>query len=340
MGLATIFENVNLFTQVFLAFLCATAVESACPNATIVSPCSCVNAINGVEITCYVDRQSPNVIQYTIRRIFEFESIVKLSITNIDLDPFNYVPTDMFSGFPIPDVTFQCTAPSFPLSFSINSFISAETGLCTLTGRFVIDRCNVRQINGDMFNWCNKLETLAFTNSLIEEFIRVPKLNNLKNLTISPRPFSSDKTILEISELPQLTYLNLAYNSLSDNDIAFISNCSKLQEVYLSPSTEINYSHVPDLTNLPFLTIFQIPLGPKNFNVSLLLPNPRRSNASLNVTIESTLITTRYYYITELKGNLNCDLYQSSSISSLVSVSFSNFKIRSSNSLNSIILSF
>ena len=320
MGLATIFENVNLFTQVFLAFLCATAVESACPNETIVFPCSCVNAINGVEITCYVDRQSPNVIQYTIRRIFEFESIVKLSITNIDLDPFNYVPTDMFSGFPIPDVTFQCTAPSFPLSFSINSFISAETGLCTLTGRFVIDRCNVRQINGDMFNGCNKLETLAFTNSLIEEFIRVPKFDNLKDLTISPRSpianYNGMKT-LEISELPQLTYLNLAYNSLSDNDIAFISNCSKLQEVYLSPSTEINYSHVPDLTNLPFLTIFQIPLGPKNFNVSLLLPNPRRSNASLNVTIESTLITTRYYYITELKGNLNCDLYQSSSISSL-----------------------
>ena len=321
MGLATIFENVNLFTQVFLAFLCATAVESACPNETIVFPCSCVNAINGSEITCNVATQSPDVIQNTIRRIFEYESIViKLSITNIDLDPFNYVPTDMFSGFPIPDVTFQCTAPSFPLSFSINSFISAETGLCTLTGRFVIDRCNVRQIYGFMFNGCNKLETLAFTNSLIEEFIRVPKFDNLKDLTISPRSpianYNGMKT-LEISELPQLTYLNLAYNSLSDNDIAFISNCSKLQEVYLSPSTEINYSHVPDLTNLPFLTIFQIPLGPKNFNVSLLLPNPRRSNASLNVTIESTLITTRYYYITELKGNLNCDLYQSSSISSL-----------------------
>ena len=287
-----------------MAILCATAVESACPNSTIVSPCSCVNAFNGVEITCNVGSQSPNVIQDTIRRIFEYESIVKLSITNIDLDPFNYVPTDMFSGFPIPDVTFQCSTRAYPLSFSINSFISAETGLCTLTGRFVIDRCNVRQINGDMFNGCNKLETLAFNNSLIEEFLRVPKFDNLKNLTISPRsPIANynGMTILEISELPQLTYLNLAYNSLSDKDVAFISNCSNLQEVYLSPSTEINYSQVPDLTNLPFLRIFQIPLGSNNMNVSLLLPNPRRSNANLSVTIESTL-NTPSYYINELKG--------------------------------------
>jgi hypothetical protein len=292
---------------VFLAILCATSVESACPNSTIINPCSCVNVINGVEIACNVGSQSPNVIQDTIRRIFEYESIVKLSITNINLSPFNYVPTDMFSGFPIPDVLFQCSTRSYPLSFSINAFTSAETGLCTLTGRFVIDYCSVRQVNGDMFNGCNKLETLVFTDSAIEEFIRAPKLDNLKNLTIYPRTAISTAnyngmTTLEISELPQLTYLNLAHNSLSDKDVAFISNCSNLQEVYLVPSTEINYSQIPDLTNLPFLKIFEIPLGPKNLNMSLLLPNPRRSNANLSITIESTLNTSNYY-INELKGN-------------------------------------
>jgi len=220
------------------------------------------------------------------------------------MDPFNYVPTDMFSGFPIPDVFFQCSTRAYPLTFSINAFTSAESGLCTLTGRLVIDRCNMRQINGDMFIGCNKLETLVFTTSIIEEFIRVPKLDNLKNLTINPRvrDISNAMTTLEISELPQLTYLDLAYNSLSDKDVAFISNCSNLQEVYLLPSTEISYSQVPDLTNLPFLRIFQIPLGQKNLNVSLLLPNPRRSNANLSVTIESTPNTPNYY-INELKGD-------------------------------------
>lgn len=137
-------------------------------------------------------------------------------------------------------------------------------------------------------------------------------MDALINLTIS----SSKRWLKVWSELPvglsefdinaqlypNLEYLDLSGNSLVDSNIQSIQSLTKLESVFLKSN---NFSTVPDLTNLFNLVEFTIDLDSKTDfkpeQVSIRLPNPRRTNPYLDFTVSSTL---SYITLENLQGKI------------------------------------
>ena len=104
--------------------------------------------------------------------------------------------------------------------------------------------------------------------------------------------------------------LNFNGNSLDDQDIVNIGQLKNLQEIY---SKGNNLSTVPDLTALYELEVLEISLDSalnfKPFDVSILLPNPRRLQPFLKATFKSKL-SSGFQSLQQLKGDLrNVDIH-------------------------------
>ena len=272
--------------------------------------CSCYQLTDGLLLQCsniYGTNSFLDNVQSIINSITYSESIVNLEIREIR--GFNYLSSDFLNGRQIPQVTFQCyqdySVSSGQLIFSLSAFQSTR-GQCTLGSSITIGDCNLRQFNAELFANCDQLESVVMLNNNVDEIVRFPELTNLKNLTVKGGRYWSGATQqglakLEISSelIPNLVYLDLSTNKLSDGDIGFISQLNNVSQVYL---TDNLFSAIPDLTSLYNLETFKISLNKFVPDLSLLLPNPRKPVRYLNVTVESSF---NYTSLSDLQGDFN-----------------------------------
>jgi len=294
---------------VFFTLGLFTLVEAECPYIDY-NICSCYQLTEGLSLQCngyYYSDSFLDRVQVIINSIPYSEPIVNLEIRNIR--GLNYVSSDYLNGMQIPQVTFQCyqdySVSSSQLIFSLSTFQSAR-GQCTLGSNITIEDCNLRQFNAELFANCDQLESVVLWNNNVEEIIRFPELTNLKNLTVKGgRTWSGATqqglTKLEISSelIPNLVYLDLSTNKLSDGDIGFISQLNNVSQVYLNDNL---FSAIPDLTSLYNLETFKISLNKFVPDLSLLLPNPRKPVRYLNITVESSF---NYTSLSDLQGDFN-----------------------------------
>ena len=171
----------------------------------------------------------------------------------------------------------------------------------------------------DILNNCNQLNALAIIDSYVPAIEDIPRLPSLTNLTVSSTAWTgvwsempSGLARVDLSPFlqPQITCLNFNGNSLDDQDIVNIGQLKNLQEIY---SKGNNLSTVPDLTALYELEVLEISLDSalnfKPFDVSILLPNPRRLQPFLKATFKSKL-SSGFQSLQQLKGDLrNVDIH-------------------------------
>lgn len=286
-----------------------------CP--TLTTPychCSVDDLTNSFQLRCPTDSYysvTPEGVQANLRILKELGPISSLAVTDIDTNGlFNYVPDDFLVGNSIPSVTFSCS-PSYttskpPLTFGLDAFRDTSTGLCGLTGNLTLNDCNLRQFNGEILDGCNEMTNLGFLNSHIETLNRFPQLESLTNLTVyygknwngaTQRglvnfPVTADKVL-------RLSYLDLTGNSLQNDDVdALIPQFLRLEQLYLEGN---NFSSVPDLKNLFYLDTFTILVDDELTEVSVRLPNPRKTALpSLQASVKASPLQTKR--IKELTG--------------------------------------
>jgi len=94
-------------------------------------------------------------------------------------------------------------------------------------------------------------------------------------------------------QVPRLSYLDLTGHMLLQGDDVniLIPQLLQLEQLYLEGN---NFSNVPDLTNLFYLDIFTILLNDTLPEVSIRLPNPRKTALpSLQASVKTSLRETK-----------------------------------------------